>query len=90
MRTNNIPFFLCKKDNYPKLSQICSCGSFSQGTQEFLEFKTAVVNEPSVVEALNVYCNKNFEQIGDGLNKASFKQLLCFFSRAEHNLGLSV
>ena len=53
------------------------------------EFETAVVNEPSVVEALNVYCNENFEQIGDGLIKeASFKQLLCFFFQSGTQLRI--
>ena len=52
MRTNNIPCSI--KENHPKLSQICSCGIFSQGLKN--EFETAVVNEPSVFEPLKFYC----------------------------------
>ena len=34
---------------------ICSYGIFFKGLKN--EFETAVVNEPSVFEPLNVYCN---------------------------------
>ena len=51
MSTYNIPtIFNIKKENHPKLSQICSNGIFPR------EFKTAVVNEPSVLEPLKFYC----------------------------------
>ena len=43
-----------KKENLPKLSQICSYGIFSKGLKN--EFKTALVNEPSVFEPLKFYC----------------------------------
>ena len=42
-----------KKENHPKLSQICSYGFFSQGIQKN-EFESVVVNEPSVFEPLKV------------------------------------
>ena len=44
--------FNIKKENHPKLSQICSYGVFKK------EFETAVVNEPSVFEPLKFYCYK--------------------------------
>ena len=47
--------FQYKKENHPKLSQICSYGIFSNGLIN--EFKIAVVNEPSVFEPLKFYCN---------------------------------
>ena len=40
--------------NYPKFDNICSYGIFSRGLKN--EFKTAVVNEPSVFEPLKFYC----------------------------------
>ena len=49
MSTHNI-----KKENYPKLSQICSHGTFSKELKH--EFEKAVVNEPSVFEPLKFYC----------------------------------
>ena len=48
--------FNIKKENHPKLSQICSYGTFSKGLNN--EFETAVVNEPSVFEPLKFYCTK--------------------------------
>ena len=47
MSTHNI-------ENHPKLSQICNYGIFSKELKN--EFETAVVNEPSVFEALKFYC----------------------------------
>ena len=47
-------FFHYKKENHPKLSQICSYGICSKGLKN--QFETAVVNEPSVFEPLIVYC----------------------------------
>ena len=47
-------FFQYKKENHLKLSQICGYRMFSKGLKN--EFKTAVVNEPSVFEPLKVYC----------------------------------
>ena len=41
-------------ENNPKLFKICSHGIFSKGLKN--EFKTAVVNEPSVFEPLKFYC----------------------------------
>ena len=52
----NAQYTICfkyKKDYHPKLVQICSFGIFSKGLKN--EFETAVVNEPSVFELLNVY-----------------------------------
>ena len=43
-----------KKENLPKLSQICNYGICSKGLK--YEFETAVVNEPSVFEPLKFYC----------------------------------
>ena len=45
-----------KKENHPKLSQICSYGIFPRDSNEF---ETAVVNEPSVFEPLKFYCTLN-------------------------------
>ena len=44
-----------KKENHPKLSQICNYGICSKGLKN--EFETAVVNETSVFEPLKFYCN---------------------------------
>ena len=44
-----------KKENHTKLSKIYSPGTFSLGLKN--EFETAVVNEPSVFEPLEFYCN---------------------------------
>ena len=43
-----------KKENHPKLSQICNYGICSKGPKN--EFETAVVNEPSVFEPPKFYC----------------------------------
>ena len=48
-------FFNIKKKNHLKLFQICRYEIFSKGLKN--EFETTVVNEPSVFEPLNVYCN---------------------------------
>ena len=45
--------FQYKKENIPKLSQICNYGICSKGLKN--EFETAVVNEPSVFEPLKFY-----------------------------------
>ena len=42
-----------KKENRPKLSQICSYGIFSKGLKN--KFETAVVNKPSVFKPLEIY-----------------------------------
>ena len=55
MSTHNIPFFNIKKENIPKLSQICNYGICSKELKN--EFETAVVNEPSVFEPLKFYCS---------------------------------
>ena len=46
-----------KKENHPKLSQICNYGICSKGPKK--EFETAVVNKPSVFEPLKFYCTSN-------------------------------
>ena len=56
-----------KKENNPKLSQICSYGIFSKGPKN--EFETAVVNEPSVFEPLKFYCNLYIIEIKYVYNK---------------------
>ena len=43
-----------KKENHPKLSQICNCGNCFKGPKN--EFEPAVVNEPSVFEPSKFYC----------------------------------
>ena len=48
--------FNIKKENHPKLSQICSYGIYSRGLKN--KFETAVVNEPLVFEPLTFYCIK--------------------------------
>ena len=53
MSTYNIPLSIYKRKQ-PKLSQIYIYWIFSEGLKD--EFETAVVNEPSVVEPLKVYC----------------------------------
>ena len=52
--SSTIFHFQHKKENHPNLSQICSYEILFQGTQEKVE--TAVVNEPSVLKPLKVYC----------------------------------
>ena len=44
----------CKKENHPKLSQICNYGTCSKGLKN--EFETAVVNKSSVFEPLKFHC----------------------------------
>ena len=56
MSTHNVPFQY-KKENYPKLLQICSNGIFFKGLEN--EFETAMVNEPTVFEPLKFYCRKS-------------------------------
>ena len=46
--------FQYKKENLPKLSQICNYGICCKGPKN--EFETAVVNESSVFEPLKFYC----------------------------------
>ena len=43
-----------KKENHPKLSQICNYGICSKEPKN--QFETAVVNEPSVFEPPKFYC----------------------------------
>ena len=54
MSTHNISFLNIKKENHPKSSQVCNYRICSKGPKN--EFKTAVVNEPSVFEPLKFYC----------------------------------
>ena len=49
-----------KKENQPKLSQICNYEICSKGPKN--EFETAVVNEPSVFEPLKFYCSYNLQK----------------------------
>ena len=58
MSTHNMPFINIRKENLPKLSQICMGWVFSEGLKN--EFETAVVNEPSVFEPLKFYCIFSF------------------------------
>ena len=50
--------FQYKKENHPKLSQICNNGICSRRPKN--EFETAVANKPSVFEPLKFYCIRNF------------------------------
>ena len=43
-----------KNENHPKLCQICNYGICSKGSKN--EFEIAMVNEPSVFEALQFSC----------------------------------
>ena len=54
MSTHNILFLSIKKENHPKLSQICNYRIYFKGPKN--EFETALVNEPSVFEPLKFYC----------------------------------
>ena len=55
MSTHNIPFSIYKKkENHPKLFQICIHAIFSKGLKS--EFETALVNKPAVFKSLRVYC----------------------------------
>ena len=54
MSTHKIPFQYKKKENYPKLSQICRYEIFSKRLKN--EFEAAVLNEPSGFELLKFYC----------------------------------
>ena len=56
MSTLNLPFFKYKKENNPKLSQICNYGICSKGLKN--EFDTSVVNGPSNHCSSSVYDNK--------------------------------
>ena len=47
-----------KKEDHPKSYQICNYRICSKGPKN--EFKTAVVNEPSVFEPLKFYCNSMY------------------------------
>ena len=53
--------FNVKKENHPKLSQLCSYRSFSLGLKN--KFETTVVNEPSVFEPLKFYCRNTMRKI---------------------------
>ena len=46
--------FQYKKENHPKLSQICSYRIYSKGPKN--KFETAMVNEPSMFEPLKFCC----------------------------------
>ena len=52
-----------KKENHPKLSQICNYGICSKGLKN--EFERAVVNETSVFEPLKFYCMCCFSGVID-------------------------
>ena len=54
-------FNIKKKKNHLKSSKICNYGIFSNGLKNV--FETAVVNEPSVFEALKVYCTSINKQV---------------------------
>ena len=75
MSLHKIPFSVYpKKESYTKLSQICSYGNSSYGLKH--EFETAMVNEPSVIEPLKLYCifHWNFSRI---VHKAKFTVAIC-------------
>ena len=74
MSTRNIPFLKIKKENHPKLSQICNYGICSMRFKN--EFETAVVKEPSLFEPLKVYCISFDILNSDLLHKISFDHIL--------------
>ena len=53
--------FQYKKENIPKLSQICNYGICSKGLKN--EFETVVVNEPSVFEPSKFYCIRTVRKL---------------------------
>ena len=59
MSTHNMPFINIRKENHPKLSQICMGRVLSKGLKN--EFEIAVVNGPSVFEPLKFYCKMQFQ-----------------------------
>ena len=56
MSTHNIPFFKIEKKITLNYSKSATMGICSRGLKN--EFKTAMVNEPSVFEPLKFYCSK--------------------------------
>ena len=54
MSTHNIPFLNMKRKSILNYSNLQLWGFFSKGPKN--EFETAVVNDPSVLEPLKVYC----------------------------------
>ena len=65
------------KRKSPKLSQICSYGFCSKGIKN--EFKTALVNEPSVFEPLKFYCFCPFRELNRCLLNTG-----CLLNRGGH------
>ena len=57
-----------RKENNPKLSQICNYGICPKGLKN--EFEPAVVNEPSVLEPLKFYCIREWS--GDAIVLGKF------------------
>ena len=51
--------FNMKKEKHPKYPKFAAMGFFSKGLKN--EFKTALVNEPSVFEPLKFYCSYVFD-----------------------------
>ena len=62
MYTHNIPFSISKKKNTLNYPNSAAMGFCSKGLKK--EFKTAVVNEPSVFEPLKFYCILVFCSVG--------------------------
>ena len=59
-----------KNENHPTLCQICNHGICSMGPKN--EFETAVVNEPSVFEALKFYCTWQQRQLVKSKSSSNF------------------
>ena len=79
MNTYNIPFQY-KKENHPKLSQICSYGIFYKGLKN--DFEAAVENEPSVFEPRKFYCMYECTLYHHEVNLLRFYENLCFSTTA--------
>ena len=54
MSTHNLPFSILTKENHLNYPNSAAIGFFPKGLKN--EFEIAVVNEPSVVQPLKVYC----------------------------------
>ena len=60
--------FNIKKENHPKLSQICSYVIFSKGLKN--KFETAMVNEPLAFEPLKFYCINTVQIVCIGTDRS--------------------
>ena len=88
MSTHSVPFLNIKKENHPKLSQICNYGISSKGPKN--EFETAVVNKPSVFEPLKFYCTCTCFTVRVKVNKHTSRgSNSTFFPFSPLNIGVN-